>query len=584
MTADRAIKEPCRVATTANISLSGLQTIDGVTVAAGERVLVKHQSSPVDNGIYDAASGAWSRSSDFDGAGEAVGGTEVLVTSGTANSGSRYRIAGSGAITIGSSAILFERTSDSVRAADFGFGAPGNSASQNAAALQAAVDRATNVHLPDTGVEIEFDATITVPPGTVLIGAGPLKTQLKCTASPAFEYEAGNGLVLVPGPKFTEFRLTCAGVGIKLNDAAGGFDDTAGTQCYIVRPRLERMQLFGPGLAEEGSYGVDFNKVFNAVIDQCEIRDFQIGVKTLGCDFPAIVNRSRIWVCETLIACEKAGYFGSGMLVDAADLLVPTRTFIKSSDQHLIVRDSFFENLADGNTLTGPVLDIAHNYMTLFTRNRFQVPYNLCPEFLTVDGNGTLFLFENNSDGGVPWGSVDWNGDNRARYFFNQALRQKIVIRNNRQDIPVPFNTTEGDAVRNERRDLWVLTPGSAGFVSPYVYSDSTQVVDGAFVLPALAAAASTVRFKDAARPVSGNVDVYVRAKASVAGQALKCARYDGGSGIPAAIATPTLTTAYAWYQLFASASVADLALDFLNDDTANGGDVSIAAVVVERA
>ena len=40
-----AMKAPCRVATTANITLNGLQTIDGVTVAAGDRVLVKDQSS-----------------------------------------------------------------------------------------------------------------------------------------------------------------------------------------------------------------------------------------------------------------------------------------------------------------------------------------------------------------------------------------------------------------------------------------------------------------------------------------------------------------------------------------------------------
>ena len=108
MTADRAIKEPCRVATTANITLSGLQTIDGVAVAAGDRVLVKNQSSAVNNGLYDAASGAWSRSTDFDGGGEVVGGTEVLVTSGSTQAGNFYRVAGAGPITIGSSAINFE--------------------------------------------------------------------------------------------------------------------------------------------------------------------------------------------------------------------------------------------------------------------------------------------------------------------------------------------------------------------------------------------------------------------------------------------------------------------------------------------
>jgi hypothetical protein len=109
MAADLAIKEPCRVATTANVSsLTTLLTIDGVTVSAGDRVLVRAQSSAVNNGIYVAASGAWTRAGDFDGAGDAVGGTEVRVTSGTKNADSSWRVAGDGPVNIGSDSIAFE--------------------------------------------------------------------------------------------------------------------------------------------------------------------------------------------------------------------------------------------------------------------------------------------------------------------------------------------------------------------------------------------------------------------------------------------------------------------------------------------
>lgn len=52
---------PCKVATTANITLSGSQTIDGVEVGAGERVLVKDQSTQSQNGVYLASGGAWTR-------------------------------------------------------------------------------------------------------------------------------------------------------------------------------------------------------------------------------------------------------------------------------------------------------------------------------------------------------------------------------------------------------------------------------------------------------------------------------------------------------------------------------------------
>lgn len=66
-------KEPVRAATTANITLSGAQTIDGVAIIAADRVLVKNQTTGMDNGIYVAAAGAWTRATDFDAASELVG-------------------------------------------------------------------------------------------------------------------------------------------------------------------------------------------------------------------------------------------------------------------------------------------------------------------------------------------------------------------------------------------------------------------------------------------------------------------------------------------------------------------------------
>ena len=57
-------KQPCAVATLANITLLGLQTIDGYTTLAGDRVLVKNQSTAANNGIYIASATAWTRSLD----------------------------------------------------------------------------------------------------------------------------------------------------------------------------------------------------------------------------------------------------------------------------------------------------------------------------------------------------------------------------------------------------------------------------------------------------------------------------------------------------------------------------------------
>jgi hypothetical protein len=58
-------KASCVCGTTVNITLSGAQTIDGVAVVAGDRVLVKNQTASADNGIYVAATGAWARAADM---------------------------------------------------------------------------------------------------------------------------------------------------------------------------------------------------------------------------------------------------------------------------------------------------------------------------------------------------------------------------------------------------------------------------------------------------------------------------------------------------------------------------------------
>lgn len=77
-------KVACRGATTTNIILSGLQTIDGLTTVAGDRWLVKNQTSEQFNGIYIVSASAWTRASDLDIYQEAVY-SQVFVESGTIN-------------------------------------------------------------------------------------------------------------------------------------------------------------------------------------------------------------------------------------------------------------------------------------------------------------------------------------------------------------------------------------------------------------------------------------------------------------------------------------------------------------------
>lgn len=101
------IKKPVRVATTENITLSGLQTIDGVTVVEGDRVLVKNQTTASENGIYDASSGSWNRSLDFNGNQDVTDGTIIYVRAGMTQLKQFWAVSATNPITIGSTSISF---------------------------------------------------------------------------------------------------------------------------------------------------------------------------------------------------------------------------------------------------------------------------------------------------------------------------------------------------------------------------------------------------------------------------------------------------------------------------------------------
>jgi hypothetical protein len=113
------VKASVRVATTAAINLStdleAGDVIDGVTLVAGDRVLVKNQGTASENGIYVAvASGAASRSSDANGTadtGELTSGTFTFVEAGTVNFDSGFVVSTDGTITVGTTGITWTQFS-----------------------------------------------------------------------------------------------------------------------------------------------------------------------------------------------------------------------------------------------------------------------------------------------------------------------------------------------------------------------------------------------------------------------------------------------------------------------------------------
>ena len=106
LTGEVSIKVPVRVATTANITLSGTQTIDAIAVVADDRVLVKDQTAGTENGIYIASATAWTRAKDFNGARDTTKGTMVLVLEGTVGSTTLHML-NTDAVIFGTTSISF---------------------------------------------------------------------------------------------------------------------------------------------------------------------------------------------------------------------------------------------------------------------------------------------------------------------------------------------------------------------------------------------------------------------------------------------------------------------------------------------
>jgi len=99
-------KASCVAATTANITLSGTQTIDGVALIAADRCLVKDQTLSQNNGIYLVAAGAWTRATDMDTWLE-VPGAFTFIEQGTTLADTGWVCTSNAGGTLGTTAITF---------------------------------------------------------------------------------------------------------------------------------------------------------------------------------------------------------------------------------------------------------------------------------------------------------------------------------------------------------------------------------------------------------------------------------------------------------------------------------------------
>ncbi|BAQ93628.1 phage-related tail fiber protein [uncultured Mediterranean phage uvMED] len=164
LTSGLDVKSSCLVATVANITLSGTQTIDGVAVSADERVLVKNQSTASENGIYDCKAGAWARSSDFDSNAEVTSGAFTFVEQGTVNADAGFVLTTDGSITVGTTALSFTQFSGA------GAVTAGNGLQKSGTEISA--DLKANGGVVIESAELAVDLSASSITGTLAVGDG----------------------------------------------------------------------------------------------------------------------------------------------------------------------------------------------------------------------------------------------------------------------------------------------------------------------------------------------------------------------------------------------------------------------------
>jgi phage-related tail fiber protein len=169
------VKDSVRVATTANITLSGTQTVDGVSLVAGDRVLVKNQTTASANGIYVVVSGgAWTRSTDADTTAKVTSGMFTFVEVGTTNADSGWVLTTDGLITLDTTALAFVQFSGAGQIdAGAGLTKTGNTLDVGTASTGRIVVNADNIDLATVGTAGTYRSVTTDAYGRITAGTNP---------------------------------------------------------------------------------------------------------------------------------------------------------------------------------------------------------------------------------------------------------------------------------------------------------------------------------------------------------------------------------------------------------------------------
>ncbi len=311
---DSDIKGSCRVSTTENISnlSSGApSTVDGVSLAKRDRVLVKSQTNKAQNGIYyvrtlgTGSNGTWLRAVDFNTDDKVTSGLQVSIEEGTLNKDTIWQLTTNDPIVLGSTNLDFIILSDSGAVTNVYYVSESGSDSYDGKTLGrsfASIDQALTVATADTTIFVKSgDYTInnplTIPTGVSIIGDNLRTTVIRPTNTSSDMFYVNNGCY-VTGFTFKDHVSPAAAFAYNPNGSAGSITRSP----YIQN--CTSITTTGTGMRIDGAHCSGLRSMVTDSFTQINAGGIGVHIKNKG--YAQLVSIFTI-ATDISIFCESGG-------------------------------------------------------------------------------------------------------------------------------------------------------------------------------------------------------------------------------------------------------------------------------------
>lgn len=442
--------------------------------------------------------------------------------------------------------------------------------------------------------EYHWNATRSLPEGFRLIGisrdpvSGTVIFPGGAVGAWGGEQLNANGTNQVEGYSLEKAYFQVTQNGFRWNSATGGFDDTSGTQAYMMRPRVLDCGFNMDSVTRRTA--LQFNKCFDTHITDPSMNAFNIDMQFNGCDDTVLdgVYRSDLNF-DTCLDLASQNTFGNTFTLENADLNQGFNNFVRSTQRKLILRNNHME--LDGNRgangsggkMSAAIYIHGNSFSTIIEDNSMDLNF-FADNWLKVDPSTNTYLVSahNNVTASAhdAMGTVNFTSDMPV---FNNSGGQTIIRHGgNGGDNSFPFNSIpvgDGDLALN---CVVSWRPGKKGLTQ---VSYNPLCRGGEIALAPIAAQGSLIELSDFGTPiVGGTIDIYMLAYGSVAGQTVETDTRDGAFSIGTNTFTLALNSPDIMHVYAGAHPASGLKLWVWNDDTGHGGNAWIKAIWFVRS